>query len=93
MLQLFHFVLLSVYDLIFPWMFGHGYDPNRPMDPAPVDLPARPERPPSAIQRLAAGIYLDLYLPIFRPRLWWNHVNAINQLLDDIGWIDLDLDL
>ncbi len=32
-------------------------------------------------------------MPFFRPRRWWNHVNAMNQLLDDLGWIDIDIDL
>jgi hypothetical protein len=41
--------------------------------------------------RLAAIIRQDLYMPIFHPRLWLAHRKACKELLEMIGFIDLDL--
>jgi hypothetical protein len=37
-----------------------------------------------------AKLRVDYYMPIFHPVRWWRHMTAVNHLLDDIGWIDLD---
>jgi hypothetical protein len=36
-------------------------------------------------------IYLDIYLPILRRKLWKAHCEAVGELLGSIGWIDLDV--
>ena len=42
--------------------------------------------------KLSAILYLYVYMPIFHPRLWWAHQKACAELLESIGWIDIDIE-
>jgi hypothetical protein len=83
-------VLYLIYSAIFPY-FLPEYAEMRP-EPNPDSLwyslckrvnaflGGYPE-----IARAIAHIRLNYYMPIFCPILWWRHIRAVNQLLDDIG--------
>jgi hypothetical protein len=38
-----------------------------------------------------AIIHEDIYMPIFHPRLWRQHRQAEEDLLEMVGWYDRDL--
>lgn len=85
--------LYRIYCAIFPYFISLEAE-LRP-EPDPNSLGVRfynkrrefLEKHPT-LARIKAHIYLDYYMPIFRPVFWWRHITAINQPLDDIGWED-----
>jgi hypothetical protein len=85
MITILHTILFTIYSAVFPWLFGEHANPRGPA----YDVPRR-TKPPTTFRRLYAKAWLNFYFPFARPVLWWRHTKAINQLLDDIGWIDLD---
>lgn len=90
-------VLYMLYSAIFPRFFSLTI--TRKAEASPVLL-SELEGPctvrPNVIgeckrlEGIGACIYLNWYMPIFRPVTWWGHMAAVNELLEAIGWIDLD---
>lgn len=41
--------------------------------------------------QFAARIRMDWLMPVLQPVQWWRHMLAVNRLLEDIGWVDIEL--
>lgn len=87
MTTLFTTVLFAIYNSIFP----HFISEEAELKGGPVAHVTRRAVRHPRLARVVAHIQLNYYMPIFQPVMWWRHIIAINKLLDDIGWIDIDL--
>jgi hypothetical protein len=91
-------ILYTIYCAIFPYFVSEEVA-IRP-EPEPWPLTRRID---SAIERyfnrhpklarVLTLIYLNYYLPIFHPVFWWRVTKANNELLEELGWFDDDIDI
>jgi hypothetical protein len=81
-------ILYVIYDAIFPRLFGEEAELRDPE----VRYMLSTEMFPS-VEKFLGWFRLNLYMPFFQPVQGWRHTRAVNQLLDDIGWVELgDID-
>jgi hypothetical protein len=90
MAMVFTTALYAIYSAIFPYFVPEHAELRPEPDPNALWFQLRerinkfldgyPE-----LARVIAHTWQNYCLPIFCPILWWRHVRAVNQLLEDIG--------
>jgi hypothetical protein len=88
-------ILFTIYSAVFPSFLPERAD-LKP-EPAPHAITWRRRdrlhvfcMKHRALGRVVGHIQMNYYMPIFHPLLWWRHMRAVNELLDSVGWINLD---
>jgi len=87
-------ILYAIYSAIFPYFFSEEAVLKTETDPQSLtcrlsDALKRWLDKHPTLARAKAIFVLDYYMPIVHPIRWWRQTNAINQLLELIGWPDV----